>query len=186
MLSIKNFFIVLLLTVACGLSSWSIYVSKKVKPKVITADTLPDSFMENVIATIINKDGKPSLVIKSPKMVHYPKDDTVKITSPEITLYRDSPEPWYINANHATATHGAKEIFFWSNVVINHNKDKSAPITTFLTDTLTVIPKRHIAKTKDDITLKQPDTTVHAKGMKANWNNGEIKLLSTTRGVYAP
>ena len=186
MLSLKNIIITTLLILACGLSSWSIYHSQKDKPKVIVADTMPDSFMENVTATIINKDGKPSLVIKSPKLVHYPKDDTVDITSPEITLYRDTPEPWHIKSNHAKATDGINKIFFWSNVIINHNKDKSAPITTFTTDTLTVFPMEYIAKTDDNITLKQPETTVHAKGMTANWSNGEIKLLSSARGEYDP
>jgi lipopolysaccharide export system protein LptC len=178
--------ITLLIIFAAGLSSWSILISQKPRITAPGKSTEPDAFMENIIATIINKEGARSLLIESPRMVHYTDNDTTVIESPHITVYRDSPEPWHINSDFAKATQGTNKIFFWSNVVIHHPVDESTPITTFKTNTLTVYPKEKIAQTADEVTLTQPESIVHAIGMTANLNDGEIKLLSQARGEYVP
>lgn len=186
MITLKNMIIALLLILAAGLSSWSIFISNKPKIKTTVNSTQPDAFMENVVATIINSEGKRSLIIESPKMVHYPTNNVTHIQAPHITVFRDSKEPWHIQSEYAKATEGIDEIFFWDNVVINHAKDTSAPNTTFKTATLTVFPERKIAQTKDAIILLQPETTIHAVGMMANLDEGIIKLMSQTRGEYVP
>lgn len=187
MLTLKNVVISSLLMLAIGLSGWSIINSKK-PPKVKSVDSpnRPDSIMEDVVATIINKEGKVALKIETPRMVHYLQNDTTHIEAPSITVYRESPEPWYIHSNYAKATKGIDKLFFWSNVTIKHNNDNANPMTTIKTDTLTVFPNKKIAATDDPITLVQPDTVIHATGMLADLNDGTVKLLSSTRGEYVP
>ncbi len=186
MFTLKNTMITLLLVLAAGLSSWSILISKKAHVSASGKSTEPDAFMENVVATIINKEGARSILIESPRMVHYAENDTTVIESPHITVYRNSPEPWHINSDYAKAIQGTTKIFFWSNVVIHHPNDESTPITTFKTNTLTVFPQEKIAQTADEVTLSQPESVVHAIGMTANLNDGEVKLLSQARGEYVP
>ncbi len=178
--------VTLLLILAAGLSSWSILISKKAHITPSGKPNEPDAFMENVTATIINKEGVRSILIESPRMVHYAENDTTVIETPKITIYRNSPEPWLINSDYARATQGTNKIFFWSNVVIHHPYDESTPITTFKTNTLTVFPQDKRAETADAVVLTQPETVVHAVGMTANLNDGEVKLLSQARGEYVP
>lgn len=186
MLTLKNVTITVLLLLAVSLSSWSIFMSKK--PRIISSAKAsePDAFMENVIATIINKEGVRTLLVESPRMVHYAENDATVIESPHITVYRDSPEPWHINAVFAKATQGMDKIYFWKDVVIHHSTDNKTPVTTFKTDTLTVFPHEQIATTNDHVILTQPETVVHAVGMMANLKDGEVKLLSQARGEYVP
>lgn len=183
----KNVMISLLLILALCLSSWSIIHSKKPQ-KLIAADTSnqPDSMMEEVIATIINKEGSPALKIETPKMVHYSKNDTTDIDAPQITVYRDSPKPWHIHSNYAKATKGVEQILFWNHVVIKHDEDTANPMTTVKTETLTVFPNKQMAQTQDPIILIQPATIIHAVGMLANLSDGTVKLLSNARGEYVP
>lgn len=176
----------LLLILAVGLSSWSILISKK-KPVYIPKDSgVPDAYMEQVTATIIDKTGMQILKIESPKMVHYTKDDTTDIETPHITFFRQSPEPWHINSDFAKATQGIEEILFWSRVVIHHAQDIATNTTTMKTESLTVLPNKKIASTKDAVLITQPDTTIQAVGMWANLNDGVVKLLTDTKGEYAP
>lgn len=186
MLTLKNSVISLLLILAISLSSWSIYISKKLRLLTTVDSTQPDTFMENIVATIINDEGKRSLIIESPKMIHYPDNDTTDIQTPHITVFRDSPEPWHINSDYAKATQGINKIFFWSNVIIHHAKDIATTTTTLKTATLTVFPHQQIAKTEDAVTLVQPETTIHAVGMMANLEEGIVKLISQARGEYVP
>ena len=183
----RNLIISLLLLIAAGLSAWSILISKQTTLLVIKNPTEhPDAIMENVIATIINKEGKPSLKIETPKMIHYAKNDTTDITTPHVTVYRQSPKPWTIDSQYAQATHGIVQINFWNHVVIHHPDDKLNPTTTMQMASLTVFPDKQIAQTDQAVVLTQPDTTIHAIGMLANLDNGTIKLISQTRTEYVP
>lgn len=184
---LKQIIIGVLCILSIILSCWSILFSKnQTKPKTPQSQHEPDAFMENVSTTIMNSNGKISLKIDSPKMVHFRYQDSTEIEAPHITIYRDSPEPWHVQSDFAKAIHGIQQIDFWSQVVIYHKNDTANPTTTIHTESLSVFPNQQIAKTNDAITFLQPTTTIHAIGMIANMNNGTIKLLSQTRGEYAP
>jgi lipopolysaccharide export system protein LptC len=186
-LSLKNSASGFLLIIAVGLSIWSILISKKPLPlTTTTSQNRPDAIMENVTAIILNKEGAPSLKIEAPKMIHYAENDATDIQKPHITLYRQSPEPWYINSNYAKATQGIEQIFFWDHVVIHHPRDIANPATTMTTVSLTVFPSQQLAKTNDNVTLIQPDTIINGLGMLANLNDGTIQLLAQARGEYVP
>src|SRR5262245_31031559 len=88
-----------------GISTWTMYSSYR-PPAVSTTHTyqLPDAIIENVVTLIMDKQGKPSLKIVTPKMTHFASNDTTQLESPELTLYRKSPKPWYITAKYAKAT----------------------------------------------------------------------------------
>jgi lipopolysaccharide export system protein LptC len=185
--TLKNTFTSILLVLGIGLSSWSILTGKKADAlKPTNSSKEPDAYMENVIATIFNKQGTPSMKIETPKMVHYADNDTTNISKPRITVYRQTPEPWYINSNFAKATQGIEQILFWDDVIIHHAHDINNPTTTMTTTSLTVFPNQQLAKTNEAITVSQPDSTLHAVGMFANMNDGTVKLLSQTRGEYVP
>ena len=186
MLSLKNVIISFLMLFTISLSLWSVFGSKHPTLLSVDATHRPDAFMENVVALIIDKEGNPSLKVESPKMVHYADNDTTDIDTPLITLYRQSPEPWYINSHFAKATQGLDKIYFWDNVVIHHLNDSANPATTMTTTTLTVFPDKQIAQTDDNVTVVQPSTTIHGLGMQANLNEGTIQLLSQARGEYVP
>jgi lipopolysaccharide export system protein LptC len=186
-MTLRNSLISLLFVIAISLSVWSILVSHDAKPTHLAAEeNLPDAFMENVVATIMNKQGTPALKIVTPKMVHYANHDLTDIQKPAVTVYRNSPNPWYINSDFAEATQGISQIVFSSNVVIHHVADLANPTTTMQTTTLTVFPDKQQAKTNEAITITQPDTIVHAIGMLADMNNGTVKLLSQAKGEYVP
>lgn len=152
----------------------------------INTSSLPDAFMEDVHALVMNKQGKPSMKIATPKLVHYPENNVSLLRTPALTLYRQSPQPWYVNADQAKAHQGIDIIDFKDNVVIHHAADGNNPATIIKTETLRVHPELQTAETADFITMTQPNLVVKATGMEADMNNGNIKLLSQARGEYVP
>jgi lipopolysaccharide export system protein LptC len=170
-----------------GATSLTAYFSWHPKtPRSIQSSQQADAVMENVSAIIMDKQGKPSMKIVSPKMIHFAANDTTQLVEPELTLYRKSPKPWYIRAKHGQATAGIDKVNFWDNVTIHHAADENNPVTFIKTPTLTVHPDKQIALTKDLITLIQPNLIVKATGMYADMNTGDIKLISQARGEYVP
>lgn len=182
----KNSIIVLGLIMTISLAVWTTYLSYhrpiQSKPKAL----LPDAFMEDVVAIIMDQQGKPKIKIVTPKMIHYTQNDTTELTAPELTLYRKSTQPWYITSKFATATQGIDSVFFRDDVIIHHSADEENPATLIKTETLTVHPDEQTAQTKDFITMIQPNLTVKAIGMNADMNTGNINLLSQARGEYVP
>ncbi len=180
----KNIIITLSLLIITGLAVWTTLLSFHPPAIVTVNNNSPDAFMEDVVALIMDKQGKPHMKIVTPKLVHYPEKDTTQLTSPELTLYRNSLEPWFIKSRFATATDGTDYIHFWDNVTIHHAADENNAATFIKTTTLTVFPNKKLAETNQLITLIQPNLLVKSLGMKANMNTGDIKLLSEARGEY--
>lgn len=141
--------------------------------------------MEVVTATIMDKQGKPSMKIETPKMVHYIENDTSHLTNPQLTIYRKSPQPWFVTSKFARAKEGMERVDFWDDVTIHHAADLASPATVIKTPKLTVHPNSQTADTKEQITLIQPNIIVRATGMLADMTSGSIQLLSETRGEYA-
>jgi lipopolysaccharide export system protein LptC len=183
----RNLIISTLLIISVALSSWSIFVSNRTPlishPK---SERLPDAFMEDIVALILNKQGTPALKVVAPKMVHYSNDDATEIQNPIVTIYHHSPNPWKIHSDFAKTVQGISQILFWSHVVIHHLQDQENPTTTMQTTALTVFPDKQVAETDQPVTILQPDSTVEAVGMTADINDGTIKLLSKAKGEYVP
>ena len=184
---IKNAFISVAMIITLGLITWMTFFSFRPQPVSSTRTALkPDAIMEDVTALIIDKQGKPSMKIVSPKVVHYSNNDTTQLTAPQMTLYRKSPLPWFISANSASATGGVENILFRNDVVIHHPADQTNPATFIKTSSLLVHPNAQTAETSEDITMMQPNLVVKATGLFADMNTGDIKLLSKARGEYVP
>lgn len=154
------------------------------KPKV--NPDLPDAFMENVTAVILDKMGKVTMKIVTPKMVHFAQEDTTNFIDPQLTLYHKSPTPWFIESKTAKAMHGIDKVVFKENVTIHRPADYSNPATVIKTTTLTVHPNEKTAETAEPITMIQPNTIMKAIGMQADMDSGNIKLLSQAQGEYVP
>src|SRR5579872_116572 len=116
----RNATTTLLFFIAFALSAWSILLSKQLQPLTHNHSDEPDAYMENIVAIMMNKQGSPSLKIEAPKMTHYAEDDITYINYPHVTVYRQSPQPWYINSDYAEASNGTEKILFSDNVVIHH------------------------------------------------------------------
>lgn len=186
-MTLRNYLVSLLLIISIGLSAWSILSTNTSRSTHSPEDTsLPDAYMEDVVAIVMNKFGTPSIKLSTPKMVHYANNDRTDIQKPLVTIYRKSPNPWDISADFAEASQGVSQINFQKNVVIKHIADKDDPATTMQTTALTVFPNNQSAQTDQPVTITQPDTTIQATGMQANMNEGTVKLLSQAKGEYVP
>lgn len=185
MMTTKSISVSCLTCLAIGLSTWSLFLTHD--PKADNATPLasqPDAFMENVTAVLMNQQGKPTLKMTTPKMIHFAKDDSTTLMTPHIIIYRPSMAPWHVDAKHAKTLLGKQQIQLWDNVVIQHERDTENPNTLIQTESLTLFPGKQVVETDQPITLKQPNTLIHAIGMLANMETGTVQLFSKAEGEY--
>lgn len=148
-------------------------------------NNLPDAWMEMVDATLMNENGQVLMKIHAPKVVHYPENDTSKLTTPEFLLYGRRATPWRIQSGLAIANDGIKQIHLSKLVTLYHPQDDFQPATWVNTDKLVIHPKQRTAETMENVTLTQPNIHLKGKGLSADLESGEIKLLSDTQGEYS-
>jgi lipopolysaccharide export system protein LptC len=183
----KNYYLFILTLGILILTAWTTYLTYKNQSIQLKKDSsLPDAFMDDVTAIVMDKFGKVKMKIITPKLTHFPQDDVSLLNNPELTIYRNSPNPWYITASFGKASQGTELVDFWDNVRIHHAADESNPATIIKTAMLTVHPNDNTAETKTAITLEQPSLKIKSIGMFADMNSGDIELLSDTRGEYLP
>ena len=149
-------------------------------------DQIPDQFMWDVSATKFDEKGVRTSELRSPHIVHYPKDDTSALKTPKITVYHAPAPAWHIQAKHGKTQEGTSIIDLSEDVRIHQAAGKNNYETTLLTQALTFYPDRHFAETDKPVTMFQPGSHVEATGMQADFVNNWVKLLSHARGDYAP
>lgn len=182
----KHFYLSLIMCAVVGYTTWMAWPSYRPTKSAPSSSDAPDAFMENIIAVIMNKEGRPNIKVITPKLVHYAKNNVSKLMSPQMAFYLHSSKPWLISATYAQATQGIDAINLWDNVKIQHPADEHGPATLITTSALTVHPQAQMADTAMFITLVQQNVIVKATGMHANMGTGAIDLLSEARGEYVP
>lgn len=146
----------------------------------------PDSYMKKVEYMQLDETGKPKIIIQSPVLIHYAKNNSSRFTYPIITLFQQNNNQVHISANRGRSINGTQKILLENNVVIRQRDQTNAALSKLTTDWLTFFPQQNYFSTDAKVNLEQPGVSVTAIGLKGDLKTGEVKLLSHTRGIYDP
>lgn len=174
---------VIVLTVAGGLA---IINTVQTDTSLARPSHEPDAYMTNLNYQAFNNDGLLHVHLKAPRMSHFPNDNSSQFLKPDVIMYTDSGIPWQVTSDHGRSKQGSKKIYLWGNVVIHQPSRPGLPETTIKTSQITVYPERQFAETKKDVEILRPGSKTSATGLQANFKTGIFKLLSNSRGHYAP
>jgi LPS export ABC transporter protein LptC len=146
--------------------------------------TTPDAFMTGMRYTQFDLDGKWKSSFDAEHMVHYSAEDTALFDKPRLVSRDQHRETWIISANHSTNKHGGNTVYLKDNVQIQRFDATNQKNLDLTTTAMIAYPNRHIIETNQPVIITQPGTVVHAIGMTANMDTGDVHLLSATNGVY--
>lgn len=182
-----NLIWMVLLAAAAIVSSWFAYHTYEFEAsKNLPNFSAPDAFIEEVEGWQMDKTGKLTFQFSSPRLTHLPKKDATLLLNPHFVIYQENKMPWHVDAEQGRATHGINTLYLWKNVNITEEKGPNNNLTTIQTQSVTVYPKKRIAKTNDDVEIQQPGGIVTAKGVQVDMEKGEAVLLSNAKGRYDP
>ncbi|MCH9770684.1 MAG: LPS export ABC transporter periplasmic protein LptC [Gammaproteobacteria bacterium] len=155
-----------------------------IKPlSILTNHKMPDTYIRNFNYSAYDRQGHLKCVIKSPKLMHYPKNDMAYLTTPDIIFY-GKQSPWHITADHGKSMQQNNKIILWGHVIIQQMATKKQSSTRILTPKIIIYPQRSYAQSNKPITVLQPHTTIHGIGFTANFKTGRMTLLNHARGIY--
>lgn len=183
-ISRKNILLSTLLLSALAVSSWLTQQSFLANDTNISQPNTPNAFMTEAHYIQFNQQGALESDIYSPKVVHYPEDDTTVFDDPRMIAHSDDQLTWIITADHGTSRQGLDVLFLQDNVKILRIKDTDNKTTTLTTTALTAYVPQRFAKTDQPVTITQPGSVVNSVGLTADLKKGEIQLLSQVHGTY--
>lgn len=145
-----------------------------------------DAYMEGAHyhSTDVNGNLHEQIHAKSAK--HFPHENTLVLTEPELDLYGPHGETWRISAATGTSAQGSDTVVLRNNVHIEHRQTKASPVVVVTTDKLVVHPSLGTADSDALVTITYPQIVLHGQGLHGDMKAGTLKLLTQIRGKYEP
>lgn len=144
-----------------------------------------DSFAYDIEQTHFTKTGSVDHVFVAPAAKHYTQQDYVLITQPHVVMHNKEGD-WIVSADTGKSIDNNSELQLEGHVHITQPATAHTPATEMITTSAIIFPKRAYAQTDAMVVIERGGTEIEGKGAVANMKTGMIKLLSQTRGHYAP
>lgn len=144
----------------------------------------PDLMIENFTAVRHGAQGLPIYSLAAGKMVHYPDNELTHLEAPRITSFSPGAPPTRITADQADLAKDGNEAFFYGNVVISREADKTHPALRATTERLRINQKADTAHTDDAVLIVRGNSVLSGVGMDANNKERTFFLRSQTRGTF--
>lgn len=144
----------------------------------------PDYIMENLVSTSLDQSGNLDYTMSAVKLAHYPDDDSTVIDKPFIKVYKDAQEVWHVESAKGIASSEGKEVYLEGRVDIQRLPTELEEAATINTSNVLVKTEENLALTDDRITIKDKNGTTTAMGMRLNFKDKKLELLSEVKGSY--
>ncbi len=184
-LKAQNGWMTLSILLALGVSLWLMRQSLlSVDETNISQSTTPDAYMVNAKYTSFDAKGHWTSRIDAVRVTHYPDQDTALFESPKMIALANNASTWEVIADHGTSKQDMKVLYLLGHVVVDRIDAIQGKNLTLNTSALTTWPKQKFAQTDQPVIIIQPGSVVHAIGLTADMNTGDIHLLSQVHGTY--
>lgn len=179
---------VLVLAALAAFSVWLQQMAEQAAPVLASGERHdPDFYLKDFTLTTMDKSGAPRNRLASPYMVHYADDDVSEVTTPRMQVFKKDAPPWHIDAGSGVIFSEGKTVLLRGGVVISQNNPQNGQRTTLRTPDLTVTPDSESAETASPVNFSDSaGNVVDAVGMRANFKDERLELLSQVRGQYVP
>lgn len=167
-----------------------IFWGSKIWEKTQVASTLQDIdphyinlFIRDFTITAMTENGQPGYTLKAKRLEQYNDSEYAVIDEPVIEL-KKGDEQWQISATTGEIDDANQRLFLYGNVVLQQ-QNKPQPIR-LETEQLEIDTRQQIASSVHTVTIIQQQFHLQSEGMLLNNASGQLELLNSVRGSYAP
>ena len=181
---LSAWFPMLLLAVLAALTFWLNQIVQLPEGAPTAKRHDPDYFVDGLSALKMNPQGRVMYTLAAEHMVHYPDDDTTRLTKPRWVSLGSDKAPVTITSEQALVSSNGEHVYFEDNVRVVREPSGKQSRLLLETNFLHVIPDQDIAKTDRPVRITDANTVVNAVGLELNSETRVLKLLSNVRGIY--
>ena len=165
--------------------SWWLYrnaADSQALAREAAADS-PDAFVEHMILTTLDRDGRLAHKLTAARAEHFP-GDRAELVAPALEVHRQQGMPWSVQSASATVSVAGKQIELRGAVEIHRQAEAGDSAAHAYTSRLLVRPDDHYAETDAAVRYQSAGTQFTAVGMRAFLDQGRVELLSKVTGRY--
>lgn len=142
-----------------------------------------DAIAEKVTISRMDERGNAQYHVSASRMVHYPDNDSMELTSPK--FYRIDPEAELtVTADRGIINQESKEARFHDNVELVRRPEKGKDLLTIKTQYMLVFMDREAARTDREVSIVNGPSTLTGTGMEYEKKTGRLTLMSAVRGSF--
>ena len=145
-----------------------------------TLRTTPDFVAAQANIVGYGKDGAVRYRLDAETIAHFPAGDTIRLQQPRLLLRADDSET-QVAAARAEVSAGGDQIDFTGAVRVKRTAVGEAAPLTLASETLTVWPDTHRARSDSPVELAQGRATASALGLRADNLFGILELVGRVR-----
>ena len=144
----------------------------------------PDFVAERARIVGFGVDGADRYELLAETIVHFPADDTIRLHQPRLLLRAIGSETRIV-AQGAEVSPGGEQVDFAGGVRVDRRIEGDPRPTTLRSETLSVWPESHRARSDTPVQLTQGASTATALGLRADNLFGTLELIGNVE-VHMP
>lgn len=172
----------LLLLIVVG-SGWFLDKQSSSRQPASVSSSGPDSFVEDVDLAVMDELGYLKYRVKAKHMTHFPVEDILRLSQPDINISRTDGTVWHIVAERGEATAAGDQLWLLGAVDIRRPASAQSSTIHVVTSDLLIKPEDELAETDNAAAITGDRYRINAVGMKAYFRTGSLELLSRVRGT---
>jgi len=151
----------------------------------VAAQHVPDFYMENIVSTEMDGNGRPARQLFAQKIVHFSDDNSSDYLKPRLSVLEQDKPPWQIRAASAHQSADGKTLLLQGKVNIDRSSGHGIKPMHLITRDLKINTETEFSETDQPVLMLSLKDKTEGVGMEA-WMKApmRIKLLSKARGHY--
>ena len=182
-MNLKQFGLFVLLLLSVIGTGWFLDRQDNSQQPASVSATGPDSFVEDIDLAVMDENGHLKYQVRAEHMTHFPNNDILKLSRPDIDIVHTDGAVWHIKAERGETTTAGDRLWLLGEVDILRPATTTGSALHVITSDLLVKPEDELAETENAATITGDRYVINAIGLKADFRTGVLELLSRVRGT---
>lgn len=182
-MNLKQFGLFVLLLLSVIGTGWFLERQDNSQQPASVSTTGPDSFVEGIDLAVMDENGHLKYQVRAEHMTHFPNDDILKLSRPDIDIVHTDGAVWHIKAERGETTTAGDRLWLLGEVDIRRPDTTTGSAIHVVTSDLLVKPEDELAETENAATITGDQYVINAVGLKADFRTHTLELLSRVRGT---
>ncbi len=175
----------LVLLVGAIVSGWSLWTQRIDPNKTSVVGGRSDYVLHDFELIALDGTGTESFTLRAPMLARSPGDRSMALTTPLFLLPDKQGHHWQVRSDTGWVSPGGDEVRLRGDVR-TRSPEQDARRTTMNTEQLNVFPDDSRATSTAIVTITQPGSILRGRGLEADLDTRQYRLLSEVHSRYAP
>lgn len=181
---LRDALVLLLLSLALGLSSWLLLKQKPDDSPQFVGPPRSDYQLQNFSLHSFDENGKLAFRLEGPRLIHDDQRRSYDVDLPEFLFYTSSGDAWKAISRKAAIDIKTRRVAMRDQVHCAPLAGAGSLPWVLTTEALDADPDRKTLSSERPVTLARPGSILHGIGLTARLDSKQFDLAAAVRGTF--